>query len=127
MYYILLCRICSNTDSNHRREPDQVTWNKCYQLYFQAFREPKSAADQKKLARIMKKPLDPEIEKYLFEYDAFLHGLGRMSLSTFCFELFLRLPSDCLPVRRPRISWWSLYSALAPEPLMYTQHLHSPH
>jgi hypothetical protein len=64
-----------------RREPDQVTWKKFYQLYFQTFREPKSAADQKKLARILKKPLDPEIEKYLFKYEAFLNGLGRMSLS----------------------------------------------
>jgi hypothetical protein len=104
----------------HRREPDQITWNKCYQLYFEAFREPKSVADQKKLARIMKKPLDPEIEKYLFEYDGFLRGLGRMSLSMFFFELLLRLPSDCIPTRRPGVSWRSLYSALAPEPLMYT-------
>jgi len=63
------------------REPDQVTWKTCHQLYCQAFREPKSAADKKKLARILKKPLDPETEKYFFDYEAFLRGLGRMSLN----------------------------------------------
>jgi hypothetical protein len=78
-------------NANHRRELDQVTWKKCYQLYFQAFREPKSATEQKKLARILKKPLDPEIEKYFFDYDAFLRGLGRMSLS-----MFFAVLSQCL-------------------------------
>jgi hypothetical protein len=71
-----------------RREPDQLTWKKCYQLYFQAFREPKSTADRKKLARILKKPLDPDIETYFFSYDAFLRGLGRMSLSMFLSRFF---------------------------------------
>jgi len=63
------------------REPDQLSWKMCYQLYLQAFRKPKSAADKKKLARILKKPLDTEIEEYFFDYDAFLRGLGRMSLN----------------------------------------------
>jgi len=63
------------------REPDQETWKHCYQLYFQAFREPKSAPDKKRLARLLKKPIDAEIENEFFTYDAFLRGLGRMSLN----------------------------------------------
>jgi hypothetical protein len=40
------------------------------------------------LARILKKPLKEAIAKELFEYDAFLRGLGRMSLSNaFTFAL----------------------------------------
>jgi hypothetical protein len=62
-------------------EPDQASWKMCFQLYLQAFREPKSAPDQKKLARILKKPLNPDVEKDLFDYDSFLRGLGRMSLN----------------------------------------------
>ena len=50
----------------------------------EAFREPSNAADKKKLGRILKKPLNPQIEKALFDYeDGFLRGLGRMSLSAF--------------------------------------------
>lgn len=69
------------TNCLYSREPDQESWKYCFQLYIQAFREPKSAPEQKKLARILKKPLDVEIEKDLFNYNAFLCGLGRMSLS----------------------------------------------
>ena len=75
-----------------------MTWKNCYQLYLQAFRTPKSTADKKKLARLLKKPLDPEIEKDLFDYDAFLRGLGRMSLSEFLSEFFGSYLSDlCTP------------------------------
>lgn len=63
----------------------------------QAFRKPKSVAEQKKLARILKKPLNPEIEKELFEYDAFLRGLGRMSLSISISSLFGCILSDFFP------------------------------
>lgn len=74
-------------------EPDQASWKMCFQLYLQAFREPKSAPDQKKLARILKKPLNPDVEKDLFDYDSFLRGLGRMSLS---------MPPSCLI--KPRLT-----------------------
>jgi hypothetical protein len=48
----------------------------------QAFKEPPQEAHKKKLAKILKKPLPEEIDKKLFDYDATLHNLGRMSLST---------------------------------------------
>jgi hypothetical protein len=62
-------------------EPDRESWKKAYELYLWTFKAPKASHEQKKLARILKKPIPESIEKDLFEYDAFLHGLGRMSLS----------------------------------------------
>jgi len=63
-------------------EPDRPTWKKAFELYLQAFREPKTPQDQKKLARILKKPLPVAIERSLFDYEAgFLRGLGKMSLN----------------------------------------------
>jgi hypothetical protein len=47
----------------------------------QAFKEPKSPAQQKKLARILQKQIPEELQKDTFNYQAFLRGLGRMSLS----------------------------------------------
>ena len=65
-----------------RSEPDRAGWKKAHALFIEAFREPKNPADQKKLARILKKPVNPIIEKQLFDYErGFLRGLGRMSLS----------------------------------------------
>ncbi|KAF7964769.1 hypothetical protein HWV62_3144 [Athelia sp. TMB] len=63
------------------REPDRDTWQKCFKLYASAFHTPKSSGDQKKLSRILKKPLDSELNDAFFEYNSFLSGLGRMSLS----------------------------------------------
>jgi len=62
-------------------EPDRESWKKAYELYLWTFKAPKASHEQKKLARILKKPIPESIEKDLFEYDAFLHGLGRMSLN----------------------------------------------
>jgi hypothetical protein len=63
-------------------EPDRAAWKKAHALFIEAFKEPKNAADKKKLAKILKKPVDPQLEKVLFDYElGFLRGLGRMSLS----------------------------------------------
>lgn len=62
-------------------EPDRETWKRAYQLYVQAFREPTTEAEKKKLSRLLKKPLPKEVADDIFTYDAFLWGLGRMSLS----------------------------------------------
>jgi hypothetical protein len=48
----------------------------------QAFDVPATPAEQKKLARLVKKPLPNVIHHALFTYGEFLRGLGRMSLST---------------------------------------------
>ncbi|KAF5329121.1 hypothetical protein D9758_017147 [Tetrapyrgos nigripes] len=64
-----------------QREPDQAGWKKAYQLYLEAFKEPKSAADQKKLAKLLKKPVKRDLDRNLFEYDSFLTNLGKMSLN----------------------------------------------
>ncbi|THH13315.1 hypothetical protein EW146_g6893 [Bondarzewia mesenterica] len=62
-------------------EPDRATWKKAHQLFVQAFQSPTSSPDQKKLARLLKKPIPAEIVQNIFPYDAFLRGLGRMSLN----------------------------------------------
>ena len=62
-------------------EPDRATWKKTYKLYVQAFQEPATEAEKKRLAKILKKPLPQDIVDMFFDYEAFLRGLGRMSLS----------------------------------------------
>lgn len=62
-------------------EPDRENWKKAHELYICTFSSPKTLDEQKKLARILKKPVPETLQRYLFEYDAFLRGLGRMSLS----------------------------------------------
>ncbi|EPS98900.1 hypothetical protein FOMPIDRAFT_1024458 [Fomitopsis schrenkii] len=62
-------------------EPDRAAWKKTFELYLHAFREPTTDRDKKRLARILKKPINPEVADALFTYDAFLLGLGRMSLN----------------------------------------------
>ncbi|KAF8064044.1 hypothetical protein FPV67DRAFT_1782409 [Lyophyllum atratum] len=68
-------------NSSGRGEPERESWKKARNVFVQAFQSPRSPADQKSLAKILKKPLNPVIEKALFEYDGFLRGLGRMSLN----------------------------------------------
>jgi hypothetical protein len=65
-------------------EPDRAAWKKAYALFIEAFKEPKHAADKRKLAKILKRPVNPQLAGALFDYEqGFLRGLGRMSLSTF--------------------------------------------
>jgi len=67
------------------REPLHPIWNKAFSLYQQAFWEPSNDTDKKKLAKILKRPLDASVKKRigddLFTYDTFLRNLGRMSLN----------------------------------------------
>lgn len=58
-------------------EPDLKSWKNAHKLFVQAFQNTNS----KSVARILKKPLDSEIEKALFDYESFSTNLGRMSLS----------------------------------------------
>lgn len=62
-------------------EVDRETWKKAYQFYMQAFQDPPSAQEKKKLARILKKPLPKEVVNELFDYEHFLVSLGSMSLN----------------------------------------------
>ncbi|KAH7928037.1 SET domain-containing protein [Leucogyrophana mollusca] len=84
-------------------EPDRDNWRKAFELYLQAFKEPSHALNQKKLARILKLQLPPDMAKELFEYDAFLRGLGRMSLSWYIeahgglYALHSHLNHSCVP------------------------------
>lgn len=77
-------------------EPDRQNWKKAHELYLWTFKAPKTLDEQKKLARILKKSVPASMHKELFEYDTFLRGLGRMSLSQYA-----RLPS--LSPSRPRL------------------------
>ncbi|KAF9054030.1 hypothetical protein BJ165DRAFT_1522611 [Panaeolus papilionaceus] len=63
-------------------EPDRKTWKVAYELYIQAFKKPKTPQDEKKLKKIIKKPLPSHIDHLLFSYEqGFLKGLGKMSLN----------------------------------------------
>ncbi|KAI0354211.1 SET domain-containing protein [Trametes cingulata] len=62
-------------------EPDRAMWKKAHKLYVQAFQEPTTEAEKKRLAKLLKKPLRQDVVDALFDYDAFLRGLGRMSLN----------------------------------------------
>ncbi|KAH9914053.1 SET domain-containing protein [Epithele typhae] len=62
-------------------EPDRAMWRRAHKLYVQAFREPATDAEKKRLAKLFKKPLPQDVVETLFEYEAFLQGLGRMSLN----------------------------------------------
>ena len=65
----------------HGVEPDRATWQAVHTALTQAFVEPPDAVQQKKLAKLLKRPLPKEVADTLFKYEGFLHGLGRMSLS----------------------------------------------
>ncbi|KAF5376059.1 hypothetical protein D9615_007697 [Tricholomella constricta] len=114
-------------------EPDRASWKKAHSAFIHAFRSPKSTADQKSLARILKKPLNPVIEKALFDYDGFLRGLGRMSLNLEAhgglYTLHSHLNHSCTPnvsVRHndrtslSRIAMIAKRSIIAGEELMVT-------
>ncbi|KAF8824592.1 hypothetical protein HHX47_DHR8000115 [Lentinula edodes] len=62
-------------------QPDSDSWQEAFKLYMQAFREPPALQDQKKLARLVKRPFRADVSQGLFQYDAFLRNLGKMSLN----------------------------------------------
>ncbi|KAF8816928.1 SET domain-containing protein [Phlegmacium glaucopus] len=63
-------------------EPARDSWKKAYVLFLQAFKEPKTVQEQKKLAKLLTKPLPAHVEPDLFDYSlGFLRGLGMMSLN----------------------------------------------
>ncbi|KAH9851289.1 SET domain-containing protein [Lenzites betulinus] len=62
-------------------EPDRALWKKAHKLFVQAFQEPATETEKKRLAKLLKKPLRQDVADALFGYDAFLRGLGRMSLN----------------------------------------------
>ena len=62
-------------------QPDRETWKKAYEYYVQAFHAPVKDTEKKRLTRVLKKPVSKEVVEWFFDYDAFLRGLGRMSLS----------------------------------------------
>ena len=67
-------------------EPDRVVWEKGHQLYRQAFKEPKTQLEKKRLGKLIKKTLPPDVDHALFDYEqGFLMMLGKMNLSAFVF------------------------------------------
>jgi len=65
----------------HGVEPDRATWQAAHGAFTQAFVAPPDTVQQKKLAKLLKRPVPKEVADALFTYEGFLHGLGRMSLS----------------------------------------------
>jgi hypothetical protein len=72
-------------------EPDRDTWEAAHRVFVQAFVFPPDVASQKKLAKLLKRPVPKEVADALFTYDGFLHGLGRMSLSCVMVQSFFVL------------------------------------
>lgn len=62
-----------------------------------AFHEPDNILERKKLSRILSKPLPEVLVKQLFDYDAYLRCLGRMSLSALYRHYLIILLSRNLP------------------------------
>ena len=62
-------------------EPDRDTWKKAYELFIHAFKDPTAKPERRRLAKLLRKPTSKEVSDEIFGYDAFLRGLGRMSLS----------------------------------------------
>jgi len=72
--------ICRST------EPDRVVWEKGHQLFRQAFKEPKTQLEKKRLAKLVKKALPADVDHALFDYEqGFLKMLGKMNLSALSF------------------------------------------
>ncbi|KAK2465558.1 hypothetical protein APHAL10511_002450 [Amanita phalloides] len=67
--------------SSGHPEPDRAMWKRGYELYVHAFKEPSTPTEHKKLARMLKKPLRPDIDQELFNYNGFLRHLGKMNLN----------------------------------------------
>ena len=102
-------------------EPDRAPWKKGYQLFLQAFKEPTAPADKKKLTKILRKPIKEEVAKEVFEYEAFLRGLGRMSLSKLTrasSRVYLLISS-----RRFGGARRAVHPALSPQPLLLAKRL----
>lgn len=82
-------------------EPDRETWRKAFELYLRTFKEPKTAPEQKKLAKVLRKPIPESLQKELFGYDTFLRGLGRISLNLEAhgglYKLHSHLNHSCSP------------------------------
>ncbi|KAH0834097.1 hypothetical protein J3R83DRAFT_11384 [Lanmaoa asiatica] len=82
-------------------EPDRENWKRAHELYIWTFKVPKAPNEQKKLARILTKQVPESIESNLFEYGAFLRGLGRMSLNLEAhgglYSLHSHLNHSCAP------------------------------
>jgi hypothetical protein len=65
----------------HDVELDRATWQAAHRAFTEAFLAPPDTVQQKKLAKLLKRPLPKEVADALFTYEGFFHGLGRMSLS----------------------------------------------
>ncbi|OJA13935.1 hypothetical protein AZE42_01349 [Rhizopogon vesiculosus] len=82
-------------------EPDRESWRRAFDLYLQAFKEPTFPIQQKKLVRMLKKQIPQELQTGTFEYQAFLRGLGRMSLNLEAhgglYRLHSHLNHSCTP------------------------------
>ncbi|KAG9310945.1 hypothetical protein JVU11DRAFT_8819 [Chiua virens] len=78
-------------------EPDRDSWKMAHELFLQTFKSPKAPDEQKKLAKILKRPIPESIQKDLFEYDAFLRGLGHLEAHGGLYTLHSHLNHACTP------------------------------
>ena len=103
-------------------EAARDSWKKAYDLYIQAFKKPETIQEQKKLAKLLKKPLPADVEHDLFDYSqGFLRRLGMVSLSKHYFSFsFYHLFYSCT---RSRSTRRLIHSPCTFEPLLQSQRL----
>ncbi|KAN0120594.1 hypothetical protein V8E52_004421 [Russula decolorans] len=92
----------------HGVEPDSATWQAAHRAFTEASVAPPDTVQQKKLAKLLKRPLLKELADALFKYKGFLHGVGRMSLNLEAhrrlYTLYSHMDHSCNPnvsVRHP--------------------------
>ena len=120
---------------NEKRSMDpeaaRYLWKKAYGLYLQAFKKPETTHEQKKLAKLLKRPLPADVEHDLFDYSlGFLRRLGMVSLSKYIFlilflSLYLPTCSDPTTIRRSRSTRWFIHPPCTFEPFLHSQRLHT--
>jgi hypothetical protein len=66
-----------------KEETDSLTemWKHCHQLILQAFKDPPSNTHKNALKRVLRKPIPEELDQEFLSWDAFLLGMGKMSLN----------------------------------------------
>lgn len=84
-YALTLHLTYSGADALHRQAgqtASETMWKRTHELFVEAFYTPKTPSQAKLLSKLKGKgELPPDVDRLFSEYDGFLLGLGKMSLS----------------------------------------------
>lgn len=104
-------------------KPDHAIWRTPYDLTQQAFLEPSNPRDKKQLSKVLRKPIPEDLQKFLFEYDSYLHLLSCMGLSEFSFSQSVSSRHLNALFHRPGGPRGALRLALTSKPLVQPKRL----